>query len=82
MGFSNLSHFSRTFKSLVGIAPRDFRRAFLQIGQQETAKYFTNEMILNYGLYSMDDALKSLGSIGKRAKVILEEMKNEKGVSR
>lgn len=75
VGFSNLSHFSRTFKSLVGLAPRDFRRAFLQIEQQEIAKYFTNEMILNYELYTMDEALKSLGSIGKRANTILEEMK-------
>jgi len=74
VGFSNLSHFSRTFKSLVGLAPRDFRRAFSLVGQQETAKYFTNEMILNYQLCTMDDALKSLNSIGMRAKDILDSI--------
>lgn len=74
VGFSNLSHFSRTFKALVGVAPRDFKRAFASVSEQETAKYFTNEMILNYQLCTMDEALKSLESIGRRAKVILGNM--------
>ena len=78
VGFSNLSHFSRTFRSFVGIAPRDFRRAFLHLGQQEVSKCFANEMIFNYKLCTIEEGLKSLESIGKSAKEILNEMNRNK----
>ncbi len=75
VGFSNLSHFSRTFKALVGIAPRDFRRAFSKIEEKDIAKYFADEIILNYRPYTMDEAQKSLISIGKRALALLDDTK-------
>lgn len=75
VGFSNISHFSRTFKEKVGVSPRDFRRAFSLVTKEERAEYFTNEMMLNYHLCSMDDAINSLGSIGIRAKEILKQAK-------
>ncbi len=78
VGFSNLSHFSRTFKALVGIAPRDFRRAFSQIAIQGIEKYFADELILSYKTYTMAEALGSLKSIGQRAKELLERVEIKK----
>jgi len=78
VGFSNLSHFSRTFKSLVGIAPRDFKRAFSRAGQQETANYFAREMMLNYNLCTMEEAMNSLENIGTKAKILLNQADADK----
>lgn len=78
VGFSNLSHFSRTFRSFVGISPRNFRRAFLHLEQQEVAKCFADEMIFNYKPCTIEEGLKSLESIGGRANEILNEMNRNK----
>lgn len=72
VGFSNLSHFSRTFKSLVGIPPRDFRKAFSMISPDDAAKYFADEGVLNYRLCSITEAFASLLRSGETAKQILQ----------
>ena len=70
-GFSNASHFSRTFKSYVGISPRSFRKVFCSVGYDKIAHCFADEPILNYRKCSMDDAIKSLKSIGSIAASLL-----------
>ena len=35
-GFSDVSHFSKTFKSVYGVSPRDFRREVAQSRSRET----------------------------------------------
>lgn len=67
VGFSNLSHFSRTFKAMVGLPPRDFRRAFSLLTQEEAAQYFTNERFLSYQPCTMEEAFTSLQRIGEVA---------------
>lgn len=67
VGFSNPSHFSRTFKALVGLAPRDFRLAFSRIPQAETEMHFAKEPVLSYRPCSMSEAFASLSRIGKQA---------------
>lgn len=71
VGFANLSHFSRTFKTLVGVPPRDFRRAFSLLNQEDAARYFANERVLNYQICSIQEAFASLGRSGEIAKQIL-----------
>lgn len=63
-GFTNASHFSRTFKSLVGISPRSFRKVFVSAGYDRIAHCFAEEPILNYRKCSMAEAFGSLKSIG------------------
>lgn len=72
VGFSNLSHFSRTFKALVGVPPRDFRRAFSLLGKEDAARYFADERVLNYQICSMQEAMASLSHSGQTAKQILD----------
>lgn len=71
VGYSNLSHFSRTFKALVGIPPRDFRKAFSMIRQDDAAKHFADEGILTYQPCSIAEAFASLLRSGEAAKRIL-----------
>lgn len=73
VGFANLSHFSRTFKSLVGIPPRDFRKAFSLLEQENAVRYFADERILNYQICTMQEAMASLHRIGQSAMQILQK---------
>jgi len=70
-GYANLSHFSRTFKAMVGLPPRDFRRAFSMLSQQEAAKYYADEQLLNYQSCTLEEAMASLRRSGELAKKIL-----------
>lgn len=72
VGFTNLSHFSRTFKDLVGVPPRDFRRAFSMLKQADAAAYFAGERVLNYQICTMEEAMTSLHRSGRIALQILE----------
>ena len=67
-GFLNSSYFSRTFKSLVGISPRDFRSVFSTACRTDVSDCFTQEPVLNYHLCSMKEAFLSLKRIGQTAK--------------
>ena len=73
VGFANLSHFSRTFKAMVGMPPREFRKAFSLLTQEEAAKYFTDEQFLSYQLCSMEDAFAALRHSGEVAMQILKK---------
>ena len=70
-GFSNLSHFSRTFKSLTGLAPRDFRRAFTLCSAEVSSKIFAEEPILGYRICALEEAIHSLKHIGQTAARLL-----------
>ena len=72
VGFTNLSHFSRTFKALVGVPPRDFRRAFSMLKQADAAAYFAEERVLNYQICTMEEAMTSLHRSGQIALQILQ----------
>ena len=63
-GFSSPSYFSRTFKTMVGVSPRDFRRAFAS-ASPETEKSFHNEPILNYQPCTIEDMFRSMRNLGK-----------------
>ena len=65
-GFSSMSYFSRTFKSTVGVTPRDFRRAFAS-ASPEIKKSFQNEPILNYHPCSIEDMFRSIQALGELA---------------
>ncbi len=72
-GFRNSSYFSRSFKSLVSISPRDFRRAFSVGTRREVLDCFTQEPILNYHLCSMKEAFLSLKNTGQKAMNLLQK---------
>jgi len=73
VGFANLSHFSRTFKALVGVPPRDFRRAFSLLKQENAVQYFADERVLNYQICTMQEAMASLNRCGQIAMQILKK---------
>lgn len=73
VGFANLSHFSRTFKALVGVPPRDFRRAFSLLKQEDATRYFADERALNYQICTMQEAMASLNRCGQIAMQILKK---------
>lgn len=77
VGFANLSHFSRTFKALVGVPPRDFRRAFSLLKQEDAARYFADERVLSYQICAMEEAMASLRRCGQLAMQILQITKKE-----
>ena len=79
IGFSNASHFSRTFKDLVGVSPRTFRRAFSSPDRQQISRYFLEEPILNYQLCTLEEAFASLRRLGEAAKTLTEKLQT--GVS-
>ena len=72
-GYGNLSHFSRTFKAMVGMPPREFRKAFSLLTQEDAAKYFTDEQFLSYQLCTMEEAFAALRHSGEVAMQILEK---------
>ena len=72
IGFASPSHFSRVFKALVGISPRNFKYAFSKVDQQSRSQYFTQEPILNYQICSLENAFASLWNIGKAVEDILK----------
>lgn len=65
IGFTSPSHFSRVFKSLVGISPRSFKYASSKVDWQSRSQYFTQEPILNYRICSLQEAFDSLQNIGR-----------------
>ena len=73
VGFGNLSHFSRTFKAMVGMPPREFRKAFSLLNQEEAVKYFTDERFLSYQPCAMEEAFTSLRHSGEVAMQILKK---------
>lgn len=73
VGYGNLSHFSRTFKAMVGMPPRDFRKAFSLLTQEEAAKLFTDERFLSYQPCTMAEAFTSLQHSGQVAMQILKK---------
>ena len=73
VGYANLSHFSRTFKAMVGMPPREFRKAFSMLTQEEAAKYFTDERFLNYQPCTMEEAFAALRRSGEVAMQILKK---------
>jgi len=64
-GFHNASYFSRTFKGLVGISPRDFSRTLSAIPEQERTEYFRREPVLSYRPCTVEDAFRTLRHIGE-----------------
>ncbi len=72
VGYGNLSHFSRTFKAMVGMPPREFRKAFSMLTQEEAAKYFTDERFLSYQPCTMEEAFAALRRSGEVAMQILK----------
>ncbi len=63
-GFSSHSYFSRTFKAMVGISPRDFRQVFSSLSDKPKLE-FANEPILNFEPCTMEDGLRSMQRLGK-----------------
>ena len=73
VGFQNLSHFSRTFKSMTGASPRSFKYVFSKVDRKRLRSLFTDEPILNLQVCTLEEALTSLRSIGTAVNVILSE---------
>ena len=78
IGFTNPSHFSRVFKSLVGISPRSFKHAFSTVDRQSLSQYFIQEPLLNYQICSLDEAFISLKNLGQAAADIIATSRKEK----
>jgi len=70
-GFTNASHFSRTFKALTGLPPREFRRAFAMHSAEDISRIFAEEPILSYQICTLEEAMYSLKHIGKTASEML-----------
>ena len=72
-GFSNASHFSRTFKALVGTSPRNVRYVFSQKNRNELSALFETEPILNFQVYTLEETFASLKSIGTYVNQVLQK---------
>ena len=73
VGFSNPSHFSRTFKAFVGTTPRNVRYVFSKGDRDELTRLFANEPILNFRICTLEEAYASLRSIGIAVNRMLQE---------
>ena len=60
-GFSSLSYFSRIFKAMVGVSPRDFRKTFASLPD------ISDEPILNFQPCTLEDGLRSMQNLGQYA---------------
>ena len=63
-GFSSLSYFSITFKTIVGVSPRDFRLAFMRF-RKEMAECFMKEPILNFLPCTIEEGFSSMKKLGR-----------------
>lgn len=77
IGFTNPSHFSRVFKSLVGISPRKFKYALASADRQ---RLFLQEPLLNYRICSLEEAYASLRRIGTAAKELISGCEANAGI--
>lgn len=72
VGFSSTSYFTRTFKSLVGIAPLYMRQAFCVSSHGCISDFFSDNHTLNYKRCTIEEGFQSLRDIGQTAISILE----------
>ncbi len=73
VGFSNLSHFSRTFKKFTGSSPRSFKYVFSKVDRELIQPLFTNEPVLSGEVCTIDATITSLKSLGKAVNEIMEQ---------
>lgn len=81
VGYSNLSHFSRTFKKYTGSTPRDFKYVFSNVDRALVQHLFTDEPVLNGGICTIQEALESLKSLGAAVNKVARQQRensNEK----
>jgi len=76
-GFSNSSYFCRAFKSMVGVAPDHFRRAFATTTHDCVSSFFSDNPTLNYQPCTMEEGFQSLRAIGQTAISLLEMQKKK-----
>jgi len=74
IGFTNPSHFSRVFKSLVGVSPRRFKLAFSTLDRKTVSQYFLEEPSLNFRVCSLEEAFASLKNMGGAAEEVLRKL--------
>jgi len=77
VGFSNLSHFSRTFRAMTGASPRSFKTVFSKADRRSMHSLFTDEPILNLQVCTLEAAIASLQSIGATVNAILADKQAE-----
>ena len=78
VGFTNASHFSRTFKKFVGVSPRKFKYVFSNVDRDKIQYLFTDEPVLNGGVCTIDEAMRSMRSIGAEVERIMEQQSGSK----
>lgn len=77
VGFSNTSHFSRKFKELVGVSPRNFKIFFSSPDRGSLSEFYTSEPILNYSVCKVEELFASLKRLGKA----VEHLEKSKSLS-
>ena len=76
VGFSNLSHFSRTFKKFTGSSPRNFKYVFSKVERTLLNHLFAGEPVLSSEVCTIDATLASLKSLGAEVNRIMEQHLN------
>lgn len=72
VGFSNVSHFSRTFKAMTGASPRNFKYVFSKVDRKALHHLFIDEPILALKVCTLEEAFASLRSIGTQVNAFLD----------
>jgi len=67
VGFENISHFSRTFKKIVGVSSNQYKAALQIRSDGSLGSFFPSDTVLTGQAPNMEEALERLKRLGKAA---------------
>ena len=73
VGFTDPAYFSRVFKRLTGVPARSFKFVFSKTDRKKLGQLFTDEVILNLQVASLEEEMASLKSLGNSVRELARQ---------